>query len=358
MEARRQSMAYNAAREGAVTMPYTPAITDAVPLSDPNRLGLLYRHEAARLPWTGPIIDAHTHINDLPSARVYFEAADHFGITTTWSQTQLERVDEIRDVFGDRIEFVAVPNYFERHRPGTFTTDFLRRIEGFAKKGVWMVKFWAAPRGRDLDHDGLLLDTPFRREAIRLALDCGMKVMTHVADPDTWFATKYADHHRYGSKISQYEPLERLLEEYSEVKWLAAHMCGHPEDLEHLQVLLDRHPNLYMDTSATKWMVRELSKRPAELRAFIQRNPGRVLWGTDIVAGEANMSYELYASRMWALRVLMETDYDGTSPIVDPDLSLVDPSQPRESTAALRGAGIDPATLQMLYHDAADRFMR
>jgi hypothetical protein len=338
-------------------MPFTPATTDAVPLTDPNRLGLLYRNEAKRLPWSGPIIDAHTHIADLASARMYFKAADHYGITSTWSQTQLEHVDEIRDAFGDRIEFVAVPNYLERDRPGTFTTDFLKRIEAFAEKGVWMVKFWAAPRGRDLDHEGLLLDTPFRRQAIKLALDCGMKIMTHVGDPDTWFATKYADHRRYGTKAEQYEPLERLLDEYSEVDWLAAHMCGHPEDFDHLQYMLDRYPNLYMDTSATKWMVRELSQRASQLRAFIQRNPGRVLWGTDIVANAANIDYDLYASRMWALRVLMETDYDGRSPIVDPDLSMVDPALPPESTAQLRGAGIDPASLQMLYHDAAVRFM-
>jgi hypothetical protein len=68
-------------------------------------------------------------------------------------------------------------------------------------------------------------------------------------------------------------------------------------------------------------------------------------------AGGPSGGDDLYASRFWAMRTLYETDYDGPSPIVDPDLSLIDPSQPRESTATLRGIKLDPAALQSLYHD-------
>ncbi len=58
-----------------------------------------------------------------------------------------------------------------------------------------------------------------------------------------------------------------------------------------------------------------------------------------------------YASRFWAMRTLFETDYDGPSPIVDPDLSMLDPSLPEQSSAMLKGIKLDPATLQALYHD-------
>ena len=121
-------------------------------------------------------------------------------------------------------------------------------------------------------------------------------------------------------------------------------MGGWPEDLEFLDGLLSRHPNLHLDNSATKWMVRELSKRPLAYRAFCARNPGRVLFGSDNVADPGVSSFELLASRYWALRTLHETDYEGPCPIVDPDLSLVDPALPAQSTATLRGAAFDPAT--------------
>ena len=321
-----------------------------------NRLGLLYRHEGSQLPWTGPIWDVHTHISDVDTARRFFEVADLFGVEKVWTMTQLEQVDALRHQFGERLQFIAVPNYAAHDRPDTFTTDWLRRIEGFAQKGCRVCKFWAAPRGIDF-HPDLRLDSPVRRDAMQLAKSLGMMFMTHIADPDTWFATHYRDSNRYGTKRQHHEQFERLLDEHHDVPWLAAHMAGDPEHLDHLQGLLDRHPNLYLDTAATKWMVRELSKHPRAFRDFCLRNPGRVLFGSDIVAAPADSRFDLLASRYWALRVLFETDYQGPSPIVDPDLSLVDPSLPPDSTAPLHGASLDPTTLASVYRDAAAKLM-
>ncbi|MFA9476768.1 amidohydrolase family protein [Phycisphaerales bacterium AB-hyl4] len=319
-----------------------------------NQLDLDYREQARRFRWSGPIFDAHSHINTVEAAELYVEVAELYGVKKTWTMSQLEQVDPLRERFGDRFEFIAVPNYAAKDEPGTFTTDWRRRIERFAEKGVKVCKLWAAPRGLDLDPEAMKLDTPERREQMRLARSLGMMFMTHVADPDTWFATHYADASRYGRKQDHYEPLKRVLDDFGDVPWIAAHMAGSPENLPLLQQLLDTYENLYFDTSATKWMVRELSKHADAFADFARRNRGRLLFGSDIVASADNRDFDLYASRYWALRTLMETDYVGRSPIVDPDLSLVDPSLPAESTAKLRGANLDDATLRSLYHDAAD----
>ncbi|MCA9283138.1 MAG: amidohydrolase family protein, partial [Phycisphaerales bacterium] len=197
----------------------------------------------------------------------------------------------------------------------------------------------------------------------------------HIADPDTWFATKYADASTYGTKLAQYEPLERLADEYP-VPWLIAHMGGFPEDLNFLTGLLDRHSNLYLDTSATKWMVRELSKHNSgEFIDFLQRFSGRILFGSDIVTMDAHLSddtgprnmgaqassehdaFDLYASRYWALRTMFETDYSGESPIADPDLAMVDPANfDAMSAPALRGHALSDDMLRTLYRGAAARF--
>jgi len=333
-----------------------PSPTATAARSDANTLGLSYRDEAARLPYAGRLWDVHNHINSIEAARLFFEIADLFNIDRVWTMAPLEIVDDLKKEFGHRLQFIAVPNFQKREDPTTFTTDWLHRIEAFREKGCRIVKLWAAPRGRDFS-DALRLDSPIRREGIELARKLGMMIMTHVADPDTWFTTKYADASKYGTKAQQYEPLERLLDEFGDVPWIAAHMGGDPEHLDHLQSMLDRHPNLYLDTSATKWMVRELSKKPDEFRSFCQRNPGRVLFGSDIVANTADMSFDLYASRWWALRTLIETDHDGPSPIVDPDLAMVDPALPKDSTAWLRGAKLDASTLKKVYHEAAERLL-
>jgi len=340
-------------------------------LSDANRLGLDYAAEAASFSYPGPIIDIHTHISSPASAAVYLDVAARFGVVRTWTMTGLEKARRVRGFAGDRIEFICVPDYAKRDEPGTFTTQWLRDIEAFrAELGSRIIKFWAAPRGLDLaggPDSPLRLDSPIRLEGMKLAYDLGYRVfMTHVGDPDTWFATTYADATKYGTKSDQFVALERLMDQYDDVTWIGAHMSGNPEDLDFVQGLLDRHPNYLVDTSATKWMVRELSKHPQRFAEFCRANPGRVLFGTDIVANDENVArqpgddehkpdgFDLYASRYWALRTLLETGYDGPSPIVDPDLQLIDPSTDPKSTATLRGCGLSGGLLgDIYYHNAA-----
>ncbi|NJN37233.1 MAG: amidohydrolase family protein [Nitrospiraceae bacterium] len=137
-------------------------------------------------------------------------------------------------------------------------------------------------------------------------------------------------------------------------------MGGWPEDLDWLQGFMDRHPNYVVDTSAAKWQIRELSKHPARFRRFCEANPGRVLFGTDIVANERmgnSIGFDLFASRFWALRTLMETDYDGLSPIVDPDLNQVDPAVSKQATAQLRGAALPETLLKKIYWENAARVL-
>jgi hypothetical protein len=333
-------------------MRVTPHIA---PVSDANRLGLDYRLEAQKLPWPGPIIDGHIHISGVKATRTLMEVAQVFGITRFWSQTQLEEIDVLRGEFGDKFEFIAVPNYAAKNRDETFTTDWFKRLDAFAEKGVRLAKFWGAPRGRDF-HPSIRLEHPSRAAAMKHAKSLGMSLMFHVADPDTWFQTHYKDSRTYGTKAYHYEVFEQILCEYGDTACLAAHLAGDPEHLDHLQALLDLHPNLMMDISATKWMVRELSHQPARFARFCRDNPGRLMWGTDNVVADADNRFDLYASRYWAMRAMMESDYCGKSPIVDPDLSLIDPSLPQTVTADMQGAALDATTLGMLYYGAAQKF--
>ncbi len=326
--------------------------------SDPaNRLGLDYREQATRLPWQRRgIVDCHTHLHSVEAAKMYFQAAACFGVTQAWTMAPLNLADDLLRAFPGQLELIAVPDYSKRDLPETFTTQWLKDIEGFAQRGCRVCKFWSAPRGRDLTQ-ALRLDSPVRTQGMKLAQSLGMIFMVHVADPDTWFATKYKDAAKYGLKSEHYQALERRLEEFHDVPWIGAHMAGHPEDLDHLARLLERYPHLYLDCSATKWQVRELSKHPRKFKTFAESFRGRILFGTDIVANPDNIDFNLYASRFWALRTLIETDYEGPSPIVDPDLNLVDPSVAPDATATLRGAWIDASALPAIYHENAAKLL-
>ncbi len=347
-----------------------------------NRLGLDYAAEAKRLGRPpAPIIDVHSHINGTKAAAIYQRAARLYDVALTYSMTQLEELPAIQSVLGDAVRFIAVPNYFDPDRKHALGRGYIERLPKFYDLGVRIAKFWAAPRAKDYaiemgDPDFMRLDHPVRIEQMQTAADLGMMFMVHVADPDTWFATRYSDAAKYGTKRSHYEPLEALLDRFAQ-PWIAAHMGGWPEDLEFLTGLLDRHPNLYLDSSATKWMVRELSRHSRQdLLDFLTTFRGRVLFGSDIVTSDEHLvaaddtnemqakastpdeAFDLYASRYWALRVMFETEYDGESPIADPDLAMLEPERYTPMDAPqLQGKSLPREVLVSLYRGAAESLL-
>ena len=347
-----------------------------------NRISLDYNALASNFPQRGsPIIDVHSHIHGETATKIYAEAARHYGIGMTYSMTSLPEIPVVRGILHDQVSFIAVPDFSSKDRLAAMGRDYVTRILEFHKQGSRIAKFWSAPRIYEASSEPFAsspcrLNSPLRIEAMKAAQDLGMIFMAHVADPNTWFSTKYSDAARYGTKAQQYELFEEVMERFT-TPWIAAHMGGYPEDLDFLSGLLSRHPNLYLDCSATKWIVRELSKHPPEkTKAFFIRWSGRILFGSDIVTSDSHVSsqrsstemeakassaeeaYDLYASRYWALRTLLETSHVGESPIADPDLHLVAPVRHSPLDApVLRGFQLPDEHLDMLYFGAAKRLL-
>lgn len=307
------------------------AAAQAANRSPANRIGLDYRAVPA---WktAGPLIDVHTHVKHVPPVAAFFEAAALYGVQKIYSMSPLGDVDALRADWGARLEFIAIPNWKQFGTTPAFQAQWLRDLETFREKGARLCKFWMAPPARE--KHGLTLQHEFMQPLIRRALDLGYDFMVHVGDPSVWWREKYKDAAKFGTKADQYPQLEFLLQAVAPRFVIAAHMGGSVEDLDFLQGLLDRHPNLFLDSSATKWIVREVSRQPDAVRAFFTRNPARILFGSDVVVDE-KFDFEHYASRYWAQRTLWETAYRGESPIEDPDA---------EQPPRLAGADL-PATL-------------
>lgn len=325
-----------------------------------------------------PIIDIHAHIHGEQACLIYKRAAELYSIGTTYSMTSLETIPSIRQHLGDSVRFIAMANFAGKDRHFEFGKGYADRIKAYHAAGARIAKLWTGPRLFDGSSDPystnpLRLDSSMRLETARVAVDLGMKLMVHVADPDTWFATKYSDSNKYGTKLQQYEALEVLLDTF-DVPVIAAHMGGYPENLNFLSDLLSRHANLFLDCSAAKWVVRELSKYPtSEVQSFFCKWQGRLLFGSDIVTADAHLTpehheseiaakasapeeaFDLYASRYWAFRTLLETDFDGPSPIADPDLHMVEPQKySLNSSPNLRGHSLPRECLDSLYFGAAN----
>jgi predicted TIM-barrel fold metal-dependent hydrolase len=292
-------------------------------------------------PTTGP--DATTS-----QAEMMSEVAREFGIDRIWSMCPPEDITPLRDQLGDRIAFNGMIN---KAKLDESDDEVYRRLDQFLELGVDMIKFWSAPRGRDR---GLFVDAPWRIEAAKRARAAGVRiVMVHVGDPDVWFRNQYADATKFGTKPDQFIGLERMMELFPDMTWIGAHMGGDPEHADHLQSLLERFPNYYIDTSATKWQVREVSAHRDAVRSLTCRFPDRFLFGSDLVTRD-HLTREHYASRYWCQRTLWESTWEGRSPIADPDYR---PEPRSPTTPPLLGLGLPQEVLRKVYHDNAVRLL-
>ena len=317
--------------------------------------------------YSGPLIDIHSHVMitrpgdpktgpptgkgpgaSIAQAETMLAAAEEFGIVRTYSMCLPDDIPPLRERFGKRIGFNGPIAKKALDEPDE---EAYRLLDRFLELGVEMIKFWSAPRGRER---GLFVDAPWRREAARRARTAGIRVvMVHVADPDTWFRTVYADAAKYGTKPQQYEGLERMLQEFPDMLWIGAHMGGDIEHPDHLEALLERYPHFYLDTSATKWIVRETSPRAAAVRDLICRQPDRFLFGSDLVTRH-ELPREHYVSRYWCQRTLWESEWQGRSPIADPDYKG---EEGGPATPLLRGLHLPDEVLRKVYYDNARRLL-
>jgi predicted TIM-barrel fold metal-dependent hydrolase len=274
--------------------------------------------------WRGPIADAHMHAKDVESMRAYWDVAERlYGVTHAVVIADLATSRELRRAFGPRVE-PAVWGIFPRKDNLKDWTQFRKdkeaHLEQIAAEGFKIVKLWFTPRFHEWSN--LRLDDPAldfffdRLNRLRLA------ILIHVADPDQWFAHRINDLEQHGAKAEHYLQLVTRLEQYPELRVQAAHFGGHPEDLDHLSDLLERFPNLVLDSSATKWVAREFSTQGERARAFLIRHADRVLFGTDLVADpqkEKEGKQEHYASRFYVHQLMWEQRGQFDSPIEDDD---------------------------------------
>jgi len=301
-----------------------------------------------------PLIDMHAHVTltkptdgspgNLDQAEVMLEVAREFGVGRIMSICSPDDIAPLRERFGDRVGFSgSISKKLEEPEETAY-----RLLDRYLDLGIEVIKLWSAPRGRDR---GLFVDAPWRIEAVRRARIAGIRnFMVHVADPDIWFRTVYADSTKFGTKADQYAGLERLLQMFPDVNWIGAHLGGDPEHADHLEAMLERYPHLHFDTSATKWQVREVSAHRESIRSLILHHPDRFLFGSDLVT-RPGLTREHYASRYWCHRTLWESSWEGRSPISDPDYAH---AEDEPATPLLRGLDLPAEVLdQVYYHNAA-----
>ncbi|MBE3576359.1 MAG: amidohydrolase [Limnochordales bacterium] len=292
-----------------------------------------------------PIIDVHTHVRRLPETRLLVEAAQHYGVARLVGIATLDDCLSLKEEYPDALVMAATLVYDNRHDPERFVRENLALLERGAAAGLKVVKLWFKPSFNV--ETGMKLDDPRLAPIFARMGELGLVALIHIADPDIWWVKYYSDRTVYETKEETYRQAENVLARYPALKIILAHLGGDPEHLDHLEQLLSSYPNLYLDTSATKWLVRELGKQREAARDFFIRWRERLLFGTDLVV-RPGLPLDHYLSRYWVHQLFWETDVVCPSPIPDPDC---------EGTPMIRGLDLPADVLHSLYHDNAVRVL-
>jgi predicted TIM-barrel fold metal-dependent hydrolase len=144
------------------------------------------------------------------------------------------------------------------------------------------------------------VDDPALDPIFQTAGELGMPVAIHSGDPIAFWKPPTPDNERhaelsvhpewsfYGQGLPSWEELfvqlERRIARHPGTTFISVHFGNAAELPDRVAALLDRYPNLYVDTAAR---IPELGRHdPDKMRALLVRHADRVLFGTDLGVGE------------------------------------------------------------------------
>ena len=269
-----------------------------------------------------PAIDCHLHIYGRTPDQVaeWVQTMDEVGIekSVVLTGSTGEAFDNLVDLYlgpypdrfilycGIDLENVDGPDFSSR-----IVTE-LERCHGkgalgvgeISDKGFGITRDTSLPRERRLHPDDSRLDAFWKRCG-----ELGLPVNLHVADhPSCWTpldvyqerTPDYQHFNMYELDALHYDELlqirDRTLARHPGTIFIACHLSNQGHDLEALGKVMDRYPNLYLDTSARDY---EMGRTPRSSARFLEKYMDRIVFGTDM--GRRKSMFQIH----WRL---LETD--------------------------------------------------
>jgi uncharacterized protein len=154
-------------------------------------------------------------------------------------------------------------------------------------KGFGITRDTSLPREKRLHPDDSRLDAFWKRCG-----ELGLPVNLHVADhPSCWTpldvyqerTPDYQHFNMYELDALHFNELlqirDRTLTKHPGTIFIACHLSNQGHDLEALGKVMDRYPNLYLDTSARDY---EMGRTPRSSARFLEKYRDRIVFGTDM----------------------------------------------------------------------------
>ncbi len=224
---------------------------------------------------------------------------------------------------------------------------------------------------RDRAGARVAVDDPRLDPLFEAAGRLGLPVAIHVGDPQAFFKPTTPDNERYDelalnpgwsyadrSRFPTWEALfaefERRVARHPRTTFLGVHFGNDPEDPARVAALLDKYPNLYVDTAAR---VPELGRTPpAALRALFLAHATRILFGTDVAVSGSDLTLgcpEPYAETAETAARFYQAHWRFFETA---DRGFAHPS-PIQGRWTVSGLDLPREALEALYHRNAERLL-
>ncbi len=271
----------------------------------PRSMLVVPEHQVSRAAF--PAVDVHNHVNDAhgkdPAIPVPELVArmDRLNLkrivilTGRWGQALQQVVDRMVKPHPDRFTVFTEPDWSRIDEPG-FGEAMAAQVKDAVAQGARGLKVTKVLGLGVRDRTGQLVAVddprldPMWAECGRL----GIPVAIHTSDPDAFFEPvdttneRWDELHeypewsfhgpRFPGKRALLDARNRVFARHPGTTFIALHVANHPEDLDDVSGVLDRLPNVVVETGARH---AELGRQPRRTREFFLRYQNRILFGTD-----------------------------------------------------------------------------
>jgi predicted TIM-barrel fold metal-dependent hydrolase len=332
-----------------------------------------------------PRIDVHTHISPdgLPRALAMMKewridgmvnlSGSYPGGPRHMLETQLAAAR----ASGGRIAVFANVNFVRavRTRPdyGTAMAEELSVAKDMGAMGLKIPKGlglgYPAPGGKKL----LAVDDPGLDPLFEEAGNLGMPVSIHTGDPKAFWQPADEKNERidelgahpewsfYGEPVASWAELfaqfERRVARHPKTTFIGVHFGNDPEDPDRVGQMLDKYPNLFIDTAAR---VPEIGRQdPAKMRRFFEKYQDRILFGTDLGVGPTQDDM-MYGSN-GALPPTLDDErryFQSTWRYFETNDRQFESPTPIQGRWKIDGLGLSEAVLRKLYFENAARILK
>ncbi len=224
---------------------------------------------------------------------------------------------------------------------------------------------------RDADGKLVAVDDPRLDPVFEKAGDLGLPVLIHSGDPKAFFEAPDEDNERYeeleahpkwsfyGKDYPAWEEVfsqyERRVARHPETTFIGAHFGNAPEDPERVFAMIEKYPNLYVDTAAR---VPEMGRfDAARMRELFGTWQDRIMFGTDIGIGTETLMLGSGPPYRPGPR-LIDRFFLATWRYFETGDRQFEHPTPIQGKWKIDGIGLSCEVLEKVYHRNAERIMK